>query len=168
MNIYSRAEIFSLCYDEIWKVFKHPVIFQGVVNNPQKLSRRRDDRFARELLFAFQGRYLSKAASSSQSNRRGRKSSVILKAITIASVAIQVWGIWVRNDGTVLKFQHGRFNPLTAVVQDGVVNPESAGLSEWGQRSVIWGSLFAASHKPFPVKRRLGHSLRVVRKMTLL
>jgi hypothetical protein len=29
------------------------------------------------------------------------------------------------------EIEHGRFNPLTAVVQDGVVNPESAGLSEW-------------------------------------
>ena len=41
------------------------------------------------------------------------------------------------NDGTDLKFEHGRFNPLTAVVQDGAVNPESAGLSESSQRSVI-------------------------------
>ncbi len=41
------------------------------------------------------------------------------------------------NDGTGLKFEHGRFNPLTEAAQDGAVNPESAGLSESSQRLVI-------------------------------
>lgn len=41
------------------------------------------------------------------------------------------------NDGTVLKFEHGRFYSLIAVVQDGAANPESAGMSEWDQRWVI-------------------------------